>query len=221
MLPLPLKLQSNAVPQPDASCLLGIIHGPALWFRECNKRKNNPKMGKRWIITSNHSPQKRSYPTSCQKQRNQHRGITGHLWWKKSRSCPWANVHHLGNGQGHFEKGHFPEIKWDSNCLNLRIKVNEVLFWNHRQHIQDAEPFASSLGLPRQCRGKESACQCRRHKRQRFNTWIFRKILWSQKWQLLQYSCLGDPMDKDGVSGEIPWWATVHGVAKSQKWLSD
>ena len=28
----------------------------------------------------------------------------------------------LGNGQGHFEKGHFPEIKWDSNCLNLRIK---------------------------------------------------------------------------------------------------
>ena len=30
VLPLPLKLQSNAVPQPDASCLLGIIHGPAL-----------------------------------------------------------------------------------------------------------------------------------------------------------------------------------------------
>lgn len=34
----------------------------------------------------------------------------------------------LGNVQGHFEKGHFPGIKWDSNCLNLRIKVNEVLF---------------------------------------------------------------------------------------------
>jgi len=27
---------------------------------------------------------------------------------------------------------------------------------------------------------------------------------------LLQYSCLGNPMDR-GV-----WWATVHGVAKSQ-----
>ena len=32
---------------------------------------------------------------------------------------------------------------------------------------------------------------------------------------LLQYSCLGSPMDR-GV-----WWATVHGVAKSQTQLSD
>ena len=32
---------------------------------------------------------------------------------------------------------------------------------------------------------------------------------------LLQYSCLENPMD-----GEA-WWATVHGVAKSQTWLSD
>ena len=31
----------------------------------------------------------------------------------------------------------------------------------------------------------------------------------------LQYSCLENPMDQ-GV-----WWATVHGVAKSQTWLSD
>ena len=31
----------------------------------------------------------------------------------------------------------------------------------------------------------------------------------------LQYSCLENPMD-----GEA-WWATVHGVAKSQTWLSD
>ena len=31
----------------------------------------------------------------------------------------------------------------------------------------------------------------------------------------LQYSCLGNPMD-----GEA-WWATIHGVAKSQTRLSD
>ena len=30
----------------------------------------------------------------------------------------------------------------------------------------------------------------------------------------LQYSCLGNPMDKGA------WWATVHGVAKSQTQLS-
>ena len=31
----------------------------------------------------------------------------------------------------------------------------------------------------------------------------------------LQYSCLKDPMDRGA------WWATVHGVAKSQTRLSD
>ena len=31
----------------------------------------------------------------------------------------------------------------------------------------------------------------------------------------LQYSCLGNPMDRGA------WWATVHRVAKSQKWLTD
>ena len=31
----------------------------------------------------------------------------------------------------------------------------------------------------------------------------------------LQYSCLGDPMDREA------WQATVHGVAKSRSWLRD
>ena len=31
----------------------------------------------------------------------------------------------------------------------------------------------------------------------------------------LQYSCLGNPMDRRA------WWATVHGVAKDQTWLSE
>ena len=31
----------------------------------------------------------------------------------------------------------------------------------------------------------------------------------------LQYSCLGNPMDRGA------WWAPVQGVAKSQAWLSD
>ena len=37
-------------------------------------------------------------------------------------------------------------------------------------------------GLPRWCAGKESACQCRRHKRHEFDTWIG-KVPWSRKWQ--------------------------------------
>ena len=36
--------------------------------------------------------------------------------------------------------------------------------------------------LPRWYSGKESACQCRRFRRGRFNPWV-KKISWSRKWQ--------------------------------------
>ena len=43
------------------------------------------------------------------------------------------------------------------------------------------------------------------------------RILVSNKWygNPLQYSCLENTMDGGA------WWATVHGVTKSRKWLSD
>ena len=37
-------------------------------------------------------------------------------------------------------------------------------------------------GLLRWSSSKESACQCRRHKKHRFDPWVM-KILWSRKWQ--------------------------------------
>ena len=96
--------------------------------------------------------------------------------------------------------------------------------------------------------GKESACQCRRHKRDWFDPWVW-KIPWRRKWQPtpvflgfpggsisvknlstiqetqvqppglgrspgegsdnpLQYSCLGNPMDRG------TWWATIHGLIR-------
>ena len=36
-------------------------------------------------------------------------------------------------------------------------------------------------GLPRRDSSKESACQCKRHKRCRFDPWVG-KILWRRKW---------------------------------------
>ena len=74
----------------------------------------------------------------------------------------------------------------------------------------------SSLGFPGGTSDKEATCQCRRHRRCRFDPWV-RKIPWRRKWQPTPVSCLEDPMDRGA------WWATVHGVAKSQtrlKWLS-
>ena len=96
-------------------------------------------------------------------------------------------------------------------------------------------------GLPWWLSSKESTCQCGGR---RFDPWVG-KIPWRRKWQAspvflpgkssvgdtgsipglgrspgegngntLQSSCLENPMDKGA------WWATVHGVAKSQTRLS-
>ena len=73
------------------------------------------------------------------------------------------------------------------------------------------EPLSIIMGFPSDA-VKESACQCRRCKRHRFDPWV-RKTPWRRAWQLIQYSCLENPMDR-------AWRATVHRVAKSLTWLS-
>ena len=47
-----------------------------------------------------------------------------------------------------------------------------------------------------------------------FAPWLG-KIPCRRKWQLTLYSCLENLMDREA------WWATDHGVTKSQTWLSD
>ena len=39
--------------------------------------------------------------------------------------------------------------------------------------------------------------------------WV-RKIPWRRAWNLIQYSCLENPTDKEA------WWVMVHRVTKSQ-----
>ena len=75
------------------------------------------------------------------------------------------------------------------------------------------KPVFFLSGFPGGTNGKGSACQCKRRKRLRFSPWI-EKIPGRMKWHPLQYSCLENSMDKRA------WWATVHGVAKSQTRLS-
>ena len=63
------------------------------------------------------------------------------------------------------------------------------------------------IGLPWWLRGKDSVCQITKHERFEFNPWV-RKIPCRRNWYLLQYSCLGNPMDRGA------WRATVHRVPK-------
>ena len=69
------------------------------------------------------------------------------------------------------------------------------------------------LDFPGSSDGERIRLQCRRHRRLGSDPWVG-KIPWRRTWQPLQYSCLGKPMDRGA------WWATVHGVAKSQTRLS-
>ena len=85
-------------------------------------------------------------------------------------------------------------LKWESRCLHFLLRVLPGNFPGGRV-------------------GKQFSCQCRRHKRCRFDPWVG-KTPWKRKCSALQYSCLGSPMDRGA------WWATVHRLAKSQTGLS-
>ena len=76
-----------------------------------------------------------------------------------------------------------PDIVTVWECLNLHAEANH--YFPTRWHS-----------------GKESTCQCRRH---RFDPWVG-KIPWRRNWQ---YSCLKNPKDRG------TWWATVQGHKES------
>ena len=87
-------------------------------------------------------------------------------------------------------------------CTCLRRPHAGPLVW---------QQSSSSVGFPGGSAGKESTC----------NAGDMSSIPGSGRspgrgyGNPLQRSCLGSPMDREA------WWATVHGVAKSQTWLSD
>ena len=70
--------------------------------------------------------------------------------------------------------------------------------------------LTNTSGLPWYLINKESSWQYRRG---RFSPWLG-KILGEGNGNPVQFSCLGNPMDRGS------WWATVHEVAKSQTRLS-
>ena len=80
-------------------------------------------------------------------------------------------------------------------------------------HIKCVQVFVYQLCSPDGVSGKESACQCRRCKRCRFNPWTG-EFPWSGRWQPLQYPCLENSIDRGA------WQATVHWDTKSRTQLN-
>ena len=73
----------------------------------------------------------------------------------------------------------------------------------------------SYFRLPRWLSDKESACQCRRHRRHGFDPWVG-KIPWRRKWQPTPVFLPGKAYGQRSLAHCV-----VHGVAKSQTRLSD
>ena len=74
------------------------------------------------------------------------------------------------------------------------------------KHVSDIWCYGLYVRTHGGASGKESTCQCRKHKRCRFDPWL-------EIGNPLQHSCLDNPTDRRA------WWAIVRGVSKSLKWL--
>ena len=94
----------------------------------------------------------------------------------------------------------------DFMCVCVCVCVH-IYIYTHTSYINVLYTHTHNVGFPGGMRGKEPTCQCRRHKKYRFYSWV-RKITWRRYGNSLQSSCLENPMDR-GV-----WQATVHGITK-------
>ena len=65
-------------------------------------------------------------------------------------------------------------------------------------------PLPLCTGLPWWLSGKESACQCRRHRRLGFYPWVG-KIPWRRKWQLPPAFLPGKSQGQRNLVGHSPW----------------
>ena len=59
-------------------------------------------------------------------------------------------------------------------------------------------------GFPGDASGKESTCQCRRHKRHRFDPWVG-KIPWRRAWQLTAVVLPRESHGQRSLAGYSPW----------------
>ena len=60
------------------------------------------------------------------------------------------------------------------------------------------------LGFPGGASGKEPSCQCRRHKRRKFDPWDG-KIPWRGAWQPTPVFLPGESHGQRGLEGYNPW----------------
>ena len=121
------------------------------------------------------------------------------LWWA---GCLWTNP-----GQVTSEHNQLMYIL-SLALLRMWTKVCNCIFLSHlyslSQIIEKTNLELQRKGLPWWLSGKESACQCRRHKRCGFNPWA-RKIPWRRKWQPTPVFLPEKSHGQRSLVGYSPW----------------
>ena len=84
------------------------------------------------------------------------------------------------------------------------MQENPVQILSHEDLLETRKATHSSiLGLPLWLSSQESACQCRRHRRQ-FSSWVG-KIPWGKKWQLTPIFFPGKSHGQRSLVGYSSW----------------
>ena len=123
-----------------------------------------------------------------------------HGLWPARLPCPWDSPgKNTGVGSHALLQGTFPTQGWNPGLLHCR----QILYCLSHQ---ETSMFVSSLPpkIVLWHNGKESACQCRRHRRCRFDPWV-RKIVWHRKWQPNPVFLPGESHGQRSLVGYSPW----------------
>ena len=119
-------------------------------------------------------------------------------WWE---GC-W-NMGDKVHGARALLPGH--TISWVRKGLYILMLLRGVL--NSPRWILKCLPkvcWVKYMGFPDGARGKEPACECRRHKRFGFDPWI-RKIPWRRAWQPTPVFLPGESNGQRSLAGYSPW----------------
>ena len=81
-------------------------------------------------------------------------------------------------------------------CLKYTYSML-LIEWTHTHTHTYTHPASLCLS------GKESACQCRRHRRYRFDPWV-RKIPWRKRWQPTPVFLPGEPLRQRSLANYSP-----------------
>ena len=122
-----------------------------------------------------------------------------------------AGWHHWLNGHEFEYPVHLQDLVVDKEAWHTAIYG----VTKSRTGLSDSPDWMLMHGLPRWHNGKESPCQCRRHKWCGFHLWIW-KISWRRKWQLTPVFFPGKFHGQRSLVSYSPWG---HKESDMTEWL--